>query len=65
METKQILNSCSDKVIKMIDEYYNPKNVQDNLEDIVEQEMKAQGLNPLNKSDVRKFWASKGVVVNG
>ena len=65
METKQVLNSCSDKVVKMIDEYYNPKLVQDNLENIVEEEMKAQGLNPLNKNDVRKFWASKGVGVNG
>lgn len=67
METKQILNSNPDKVTTMIDEYFNPKNISENahLEDIVEVEMRAKGLDPLNKNDVRAFWASKGVSING
>lgn len=35
------------------------------LSDQVKLDMLAQGLNPLNNEDVRKFWASKGVGING
>jgi|APCry1669189844_1035258.scaffolds.fasta_scaffold00297_12 hypothetical protein len=33
--------------------------------DQVKLDMLAQGLNPLNNEDVRKFWAKKGVSLNG
>jgi hypothetical protein len=35
------------------------------LNDQVKLDMLAQGLNPLNKDDVLKFWASKGLGING
>ena len=35
------------------------------LTDQVKLDMLAQGLNPLNKEDVLRFWASKGVGING
>jgi hypothetical protein len=35
------------------------------LDDQVKLEMLSQGLNPLNKEDVLKFWSSKGVGLNG
>ena len=35
------------------------------LTDQVKLDMLAQGLNPLNKDDVLKFWASKGIGING
>ncbi|CAB5221389.1 hypothetical protein UFOVP245_143 [uncultured Caudovirales phage] len=46
----------------MIDEYHNPKYIKPTMNDLAEEEMKSQGLNPLNSDDVKKFWASKGIV---
>lgn len=67
MSEKQILDSSLETVSSMIDEYYNPRHHQgkEQLTDLVEDEMRAQGLDPLNKNDVQKFWKSKGIVVNG
>jgi hypothetical protein len=63
----QILNSNKDVVNKIIDEYYNPKNLNEKayLEDLVEEEMRSKGLDPLNKNDVQKYWKSKGIESNG
>ena len=36
-----------------------------NLIELVRIEMAAQGLNPINIDDVRKYWASKGIAING
>lgn len=53
---------------------YDPKNNNNTmiinekgplLTDQVKLDMLAQGLNPLNKDDVLKFWSSKGVGING
>jgi hypothetical protein len=52
---------------------YDPKNNNKNiinektplLSDQVKLDMLSQGLNPLNKDDVLKFWALKGVGING
>jgi hypothetical protein len=44
---------------------YKRKKEDVSFEESVRKEMAAQGLNPLNKDDVIKFWASKGVVING
>jgi|APGre2960657423_1045063.scaffolds.fasta_scaffold90117_3 hypothetical protein len=43
------------------------KNLKDGVsfDEIVKKEMVSQGLNPINIDDVRKFWASKGVAING
>ena len=51
----------------IIDEYYNPKNLNEkaHLQDLVEEEMRTKGLDPLNKDDVQKYWASKGIHFNG
>ena len=65
MNQKQNLNSNTTEVLNMIDEYYNPRHANAELTDIIEDEMRAQGLDPLNKSDIQKFWKSKGIVVNG
>ena len=56
----QMLNSNIDSS-KIIDEYYNPKNLNEkaHLEDLVE------NLDPLNKDDVQKYWASRGIHING
>jgi hypothetical protein len=51
----------------MIDEQFRP-TVQENftvLQEVINKEMVAKGLDPLNKDDVKKFWASKGVESNG
>ena len=63
----QILNSNKDVVNKIIDEYYNPRNINEKayLQDLVEEEMRSKGYDPLNKEDVQRYWKSKGVVVNG
>lgn len=63
----QILNSNKVTTDKIIDEYYNPRNLNEkaHLEDLVEEEMRSKGLDPLNKDDVQAYWKSKGVVVNG
>jgi len=52
---------------KIIDEYYNPRNLSEkaHLQDLVEEEMITKGLDPLNKDDVQKYWASKGIHFNG
>ena len=63
----QILNSNKQTVNNLIDEYYNPKNLNEKayLQDLVEEEMRVKGLDPLNKEDIQKYWKSKGIVVNG
>ena len=62
----QMLNSNIDSS-KIIDEYYNPKNLNEkaHLEDLVEEEMRSKNLDPLNKDDVQKYWASRGIHING
>ena len=47
--------------------YDNPatKKSSQPLEEMVKEEMRAQGLDPLNKADVQKYWASKGIGING
>lgn len=45
----------------MIDEQFNVKNINNNLENLVEQEMRSKGLDPLNKDDVKEFWRQKGI----
>lgn len=67
MEQKQILNSTRVTVDKLIDEYYNPKNLSEktHLQDLVEEEMRSKGLDPLNKIDIQSYWKSKGILVNG
>lgn len=67
MEQKQILNSTRVTVDKLIDEYYNPKNLNEktHLQDLVEEEMRSKGLDPLNKIDIQSYWKSKGILVNG
>lgn len=63
----QNLDSKKVTTDKVIDEYYNPKNLNEKayLEDLVEEEMLAKGLDPLNKDDIQFYWKSKGIVVNG
>jgi hypothetical protein len=58
MSTQQMLNSNPINSSNIIDEYYNPRNLN---EDLVEEEMRAKGLDPLNKDDVQKYWKSKGI----
>ena len=62
----QLLNSNPDNT-KIIDEYYNPRNLNEkaHLQDLVEEEMRSKNLDPLNKEDVQKYWASKGIHFNG
>ena len=62
----QLLNSNPDNN-KVIDEYYNPRNTNESafLQDLVEEEMRSKNLDPLNKDDVQKYWASKGIKLNG
>jgi len=61
----QTLNSNSTDAQKIIDEQFNPRNVSESafLQDLVEEEMRAKGLDPINKDDVQKYWASRGVKV--
>jgi hypothetical protein len=63
----QILDSNKQVVNKIIDEYYNPRNINEkaHLQDLVEEEMRSKGLDPLNKDDVQFYWKSKGIEVNG
>ena len=63
----QILNSTKVIVDKLIDEYYNPRNLNEKayLQDLVEEEMLSKGLDPLNKKDIQDYWKSKGILVNG
>jgi len=65
MSEKQMLNSTLQG--KVIDEYYNPRNLNEkaHLQDLVEEEMRSKGLDPLNKEDVQKYWSSKGIHYNG
>ena len=50
-----MLNSNLPNSSTIIDEYYNPKNLNEkaHLQDLVEEEMRAKGLDPLNKDDVQ------------
>jgi hypothetical protein len=52
---------------KLIDEQFRPIVSEDvqYLDEMVAAEMRAKGLDPLNKDDVRAFWSSKGVDLNG
>lgn len=61
-----MLNS-NPTVDNVIDEYYNPRNINEkaHLQDLVEEEMRSKGLDPLNKDDVQKYWKSKGISLNG
>ena len=63
---QQMLNSNPDHT-KVIDEYYNPLNLSEkaHLQDLVEDEMRAKGLDPINKEDIQKYWMSKGIQFNG
>lgn len=63
----QILNSNKEVVNKIIDEYYNPRNLNEKayLQDLVEEEMRSKGYDPLNKEDVQRYWKSKGIEANG
>jgi hypothetical protein len=65
--SQQMLNSTPPDSTKIIDEYYNPKNLNEkaHLQDLVEEEMRSKGLDPLNKDDVQKYWSSKGIHFNG
>lgn len=56
-------NLDSKQVGEVIDEYFNPKKTNQNLQELVEEEMRLAGLDPLNKDDVRKFWRTKGIEV--
>ena len=57
MSEKQMLDSTLQG--KVIDEYYNPRNLNEkaHLQDLVEEEMRSKGLDPLNKEDVQKYWS--------
>jgi len=59
----QMLSSNNTDTVNIIDEYYNPRNISEKayLQDLVEEEMRSKGLDPLNTNDVQKYWASKGV----
>lgn len=48
---------------EVIDEQFNPKRTDHNLLELVEEEMRLKGFDPLNKDDVRKFWRTKGIEV--
>ncbi len=60
---QQMQNLDSKQTHEVIDEYFNPKKTNQNLVEIVEEEMRLAGLDPLNKDDVRKFWRTKGIEV--
>lgn len=59
----QILNSNPINLNKLIDEQFNPRSINESafLQDLVEEEMRSKNLDPLNKDDVQKYWASRGV----
>jgi len=61
------LNDKSVDMAKFIDEQFRPATGEESvyLEEMVVYEMRVKGLDPLNKDDVKKFWASKGVESNG
>jgi len=63
----QILTSNQQNVLNIIDEHYNPRNSSERafLQDLVEEEMRSKGLDPLNKEDIQIYWKSKGVAHNG
>ena len=67
MQPKQMLDSNKQNVNKILDEYYNPRNLNEKayLHDLVEEEMRSKGYDPLNKNDVQRYWKSKGIEVNG
>ena len=64
--TQQMLDSNHESS-NIIDEYYNPRNLSEkaHLQDLVEEEMRTKGLDPLNKEDIQKYWMSKGIQFNG
>jgi len=47
----------------LIDEQYRPNKLEENknLQELVESDMVAEGYDPLNKDDVKAYWASKGI----
>lgn len=56
-------NLDSKKLHEVIDELFSLKHTSQNLRELVEEEMRLKGFDPLNKDDVRKFWWTKGIVV--
>ena len=59
-------NETIKDINKLIDEQFRPS--MDSgvyLEEMVAKQMRAEGYDPLNKDDVKKYWASKGVESNG
>lgn len=59
----QMQNLDSKQMGEVIDEYFNPKKTNLNLQELAEEEMRLKGFDPLNKDDVRKFWRTKGIEV--
>lgn len=59
-------NETIKDINKLIDEQFRP-NMDSGvyLEEMVAKQMRAEGYDPLNKDDVKKYWASKGVESNG
>lgn len=59
----QVLNSNPINLNKLIDEQFNPRSINESafLQDLVEEVMRSKNLDPLNKDDVQKYWASRGV----
>lgn len=60
--------------INLIDEAFRPpKKIGEHLLDsdsellpnVVAEEMRAEGLDPLNKNDIQKYWKSRGINLNG
>lgn len=56
-------NLDSKTIHEVIDEQFSPKRTNQNLQELVEDEMRLKGFDPLNKDDVRKFWRTKGIEV--
>ena len=56
-------NLDSKTIHEVIDEQFSPKRTNENLQELVEKEMRLKGFDPLNKDDVRKFWRTKGIEV--
>lgn len=69
------MSNSKNDLSKFIDEVFKPvysaesvlltSPVDGLLSELVEEDMRAKNLDPLNKNDVKKYWASKGVESNG
>lgn len=65
---KQITNNDSFDNGTVIDEQYRPElleNLKEKklLNEIIEEEMIAEGFNPLNRDDIKSYWMSKGITI--